>query len=297
MPRCRLEAAGPLLGVRVPEAGWRLVMAKVDIARVADVIREVAVAEIMPRWRNLSAGDIASKAASGSLVTIADHAAEAALTTQLAALLPGSIVIGEEAVAADPGVLERFGSAEPVWVIDPIDGTRKFTEGKTSFDVMVVLMQGGRGIAAWIYAPAEGKLYMGEVGAGVVRIADGQAAERITARPGRSLSELTGILTSRGFLNRGLPDPENVRHRFRQYAPPICAGHNYSRILDGECDFLIGFATLPWDHLPGLMLAGEAGFHHARHDGRPFAPLDSKGGLLIAPDEASWRDILAALLP
>ena len=269
-------------------------MATVDIDKVATIIREVAEAIIMPRWRNLADHEVAKKA--GSFVTIADHEAEAALAERLSALLPGASVIGEEAVAANEGVLQLFRQPEPVWVIDPIDGTRRFTEGKTAFDVLVALVVGGRSVAGWIYAPAERNFFMGEAGSGVFRARGEGPPERVARTKDLPLADLMGIVGARAFTNRGFADPEAVRNRFRGFTSHMCAGHNYSRLLSGECDFLINFSTLPWDHLAGLALAEEAGLHHARLDGAPFDPLDSKGGILVAPDLASWREILAALL-
>ena len=273
------------------------IVASVDILLVASIMRDVADAVIMPRWRNLATHEVSQKSGAGDLVTIADREAETLLTTRLGALLPGSHVNGEEAVAADPGLLQLFRKTEPVWVIDPIDGTRKFTEGKTIFDVMVALVVGGRSVAGWIYAPAEDDFYMGEQGGGVVRQQARGALERI-ARPERAgLHTLTGVVSPGGFTNRGLPNPDDVRHMFRDYVRHTCAGHNYARLLKGDCDFLINFATLPWDHLPGLALTQELGFFPARLDQAPFDPLDQKGGILIAPDVASWRDIHSTLLP
>ena len=271
-------------------------MAKIDIEQVAAIIREVADTLIMPRWRNLAAHEIGSKSRPDDIVTIADREAETELTRRLAALLPGSKVVGEEAVAADAGILELFRGEGLLWVIDPIDGTRKFADGKPAFDVLVALIEGGRGVAGWILAPAEGDHYMGEAGGGVVHRRPGAAEQRVRATSRRALGELQGIVTARAFANRGLADPEAMRGRFRGFSPHLCAGHNYGRLLRGECDFLINFATLPWDHLAGLTLAAEAGFHGARHDGARYDPLDTRGGILVAPDARSWREILAMLL-
>lgn len=272
-------------------------MRAVDIDQVAAIIREVAERVIMPRWRNLAAHEIGAKARPDDIVTIADREAEAELTLLLSALIPGSHVIGEEAVSADPGVLQRFRHPEPIWVIDPIDGTRKFIEGQTNFFVLVALLVGGESVAGWLYQPAEQTMIMGEAGSGVVRERAGEARTRLQRAPSDRLVDLNGIVSSRGFLMRGYPDPENVKSKFRSYTRHTCAGHNYARLLTGECDFLINFATLPWDHLAGLTLVREAGFHNARLDRAPFDPLDGKGGLLVAPSEASWQEILGILLP
>jgi fructose-1,6-bisphosphatase/inositol monophosphatase family enzyme len=270
-------------------------MATVDMLGIARIVREVAADEILPRWRNLAADEVQTKSRAGDLVTVADHAAEAALSRRFGAALPGSRVVGEEAVAADPEVLHHFRDADPVWVIDPIDGTRNFTQGGSTFDVMVALVVGGEPVAGWIYAPAEDTLYLGETGSGAA-LHDASGMRPIAAPEGLSLSECEGILGAGAFTSRGRRDPEAVRHQFRGYSRPTCAGHNYGRILSGESQFLINFSTHPWDHLPGLAISMAAGFRAARHDGAPFDPLDRLGGILIAPDSATWDAIHALLL-
>jgi 3'-phosphoadenosine 5'-phosphosulfate (PAPS) 3'-phosphatase len=72
-----------------------------DIDQVAAIIRETAAEEVLPRFRELAAHDIHEKAP-GDLVTTADLAVERVLTRRLAELVPGSAVVGEEAVHHDP---------------------------------------------------------------------------------------------------------------------------------------------------------------------------------------------------
>ncbi|MGD9802711.1 MAG: inositol monophosphatase [Hyphomicrobiaceae bacterium] len=271
-------------------------MATIDMLAIARIIREVAADEILPRWRNLAAEDVQTKSKAGDLVTVADQAAEAALARRLVAALPGSRVVGEEAVAADPDVLLQFRDPEPVWVVDPIDGTRNFTEGGTTFDVMVGLVLEGCPLAGWIFAPAEDILYLGEVGSGAEVHAREGSQNAIQAPRGLPLSAFEGVLGQNGFVSRGKPSPVTVRHLFRGYTRPTCAGHNYGRLLSGASQFLINFSTHPWDHLPGLAIATAAGFHAARHDGAPFDPLDRLGGVLVAPDAESWNAIHDLLL-
>jgi fructose-1,6-bisphosphatase/inositol monophosphatase family enzyme len=257
-------------------------------------MREVAASEIMPRWRNLAKADITSKGAAG-IVTIADEAAEKALAARLAALLPGSVVVGEEAVAADAGVLEHFRGTAPVWVLDPIDGTSKFAAGSPIFDVMVGLVVAGAPVAGWIYAPAEDVLYLGGAGGGAEMHVGGEARP-IRAPSGLGLGQMEGIVSPGAFTNRKRRDPTLVADRFGGYVRHQCSGHNYGRLLAGKSQFQVNFQTYPWDHLPGLAIAAAAGFHAARHDGRPFDPLDAQGGVLIAPDRGTWNDIHGLLL-
>ncbi|MBX3287454.1 MAG: inositol monophosphatase, partial [Actinobacteria bacterium] len=95
----------------------------VDHDAVGEQIREIADRLVLPRFRKLVEGDVEEKSP-GDLVTVVDVEVERELTAYLRGLGGTSVVVGEEAVAADPGVLEAGRRAERAWVIDPIDGTR-----------------------------------------------------------------------------------------------------------------------------------------------------------------------------
>ncbi len=271
-------------------------MVSVDIERVAAIIRQVAALEAMPRWRNLGQGDITEKAGPDDLVTAADRAVEIVLSRQLTSLLPGSKVVGEEGVHADPRGLALFQSDDPVWVIDPIDGTSAFAKGSADFAVMVGLVDRGTLMAGWIYAPVTGDFVCGGRADGVWR-SSGAAFQRLPSQtPPATLSGM------RGITGRRMMTPE--RQRRIDAATPLfagidgatCAGLEYPKLLSGQAHFALYNKSEPWDHLPGLALAEAQGFHFAKHDGTPYRPGDNSGGLLIAPDTKSWTEIQRLLL-
>src|SRR5258708_7396511 len=111
--------------------------------QVIAAMREVAETIILPRFNQLAAHDIRSKTHPADLVTIADEESERALEKRLGDLLPGSLLVGEEAVAADPKILERIHTDDPIWIIDPIDGTANFVNGVARFAVMIALAHKG----------------------------------------------------------------------------------------------------------------------------------------------------------
>ena len=79
-----------------------------DPSRVAELMRETAAAELLPRFRNLAKDDIRQKRP-GDVVTVADVASEQRLAAGLAKILPGVPVVGEEAVESRsrPGRSDR----------------------------------------------------------------------------------------------------------------------------------------------------------------------------------------------
>lgn len=252
---------------------------------VARIIADVAAQEVMPRWRNLGSGDIAEKAGPDDLVTVADKAAEAALTSRLTSLLPGSTVVGEEATAADATVLRRLSEPGPVWVIDPIDGTAAFATGEPDFTLMVALIEDGRPKAGWILAPALGNLAFGGPEFGVHFGASADAAAPIAppAIPSAH-GQMTGLLGKRNITEARRAELKAKETHFQALDSVTFAGIDYVRLAHGEAHFALYSKCEPWDHLPGLALVSALGFEHARHDGTPYQPHAPAGGLLIAPE-------------
>ncbi|CAM5267068.1 3'(2'),5'-bisphosphate nucleotidase CysQ [Streptomyces badius] len=119
------------------------------LAEVEAAVRAAAAAEIVPRHRKLAAHEIIEKSGPHDLVTAADRLAEEHLTAALTKLLPGSVVVGEESVHADPAVYDALGGDAPVWIVDPVDGTRQFVRGEAGFCTLVALAQHGEIHASW----------------------------------------------------------------------------------------------------------------------------------------------------
>lgn len=95
-----------------------------DALRIGDILAQAAVTDIMPRFQMLAADQVRRKSSSFDLVTEADEAAERVISDQLRAAFPGCVIVGEEATAKDPALLEGIAAAELAFIVDPIDGTR-----------------------------------------------------------------------------------------------------------------------------------------------------------------------------
>ncbi|MDJ0896033.1 MAG: inositol monophosphatase [Alphaproteobacteria bacterium] len=250
--------------------------------RVGALMREVAAVELLPRFQALAGHEIDRKRG-GSLVTVADLASERRLTDGLLALLPGSVAVGEEAVEADPRVRDRIGSASvPVWIIDPLDGTQNFAEGKPRFTVIVALAVGGETVAGWILDPLSDRLAAAQRGAGATL--DGEPAR--VPRP-TALEALSGGWNLGKFTEEQRTAIRNRRSRFAHIENFRCAGHEYLKLVDGTLHFRLYGQIHPWDHAAGVLLHQEAGGASGMLDGGPYRPTLERGTLLLAPD-AAW---------
>ena len=262
----------------------------VDIDRVTAILAEVAAAEILPRFRALEADDIAHKPG-GEVVTAADEAAEAALCRALTDLLPGSAFVGEEAVAKDAAVLDRLSEDDPVWIVDPVDGTSNFAEGVPVFAVMAALVQRGRILAAWIHDPIGARTATAEAGAGAW-----MAGRRLTAAAAGSLQDMHGTLHASSFAPPELARQVRARRERLQTIKSLrCAGQEYIRLASGEMHFSLFTKLAPWDHAPGALIHREAGGTGQMLNGATYDPVRPKRGILLAPDAASWRALHGAL--
>src|SRR4051812_34363981 len=124
-----------------------------DARSVANILRDAAQAEILPRFRGEIAQEIRQKSSSFHLVTDADEAAEVAIAAALRREFPGCTVVGEEASARDPVLLETLSEADLTFVVDPIDGTKNFSAGLPLFGVMAAAVWHGEIIAGVILDP------------------------------------------------------------------------------------------------------------------------------------------------
>jgi fructose-1,6-bisphosphatase/inositol monophosphatase family enzyme len=260
-------------------------------SRVADLLRETAAEVVVPMFRHLTAPDVTEKAP-GEVVTVADRRSEEMISAGLTALLPGSVVVGEEGVAADAAILRRLRGEAPVWIVDPIDGTANYAAGREPYAIMVALMRGGETVAAWIYEPMTDTMAIAEAGAGTY--VDGV---RVSPAPTDTpADQLRGVVPMTYFPAARRDRVKNGRARLGEVlSGQHCAGREYLDMLTGKQQFVAFWRTLPWDHAPGALLVREAGGVVRRFDGTPYRPADDGNGLLSAVSEEVWRTVDDAL--
>jgi fructose-1,6-bisphosphatase/inositol monophosphatase family enzyme len=256
-----------------------------DLEKVAEHIRETAQAEILPRFRLLRREDIREKGP-GDFVTLADLEAERQLTQRLVGLLPGSVVLGEEAASQDRGRFALLAGEAPVWVIDPVDGTANFARGQPGFAVIVALIERGAVRAGWIYDPLADTMVMAEAGGGAwsagqrcMTAAEVAPSDMVGAAYGRSRS---GPRTAQALAASGRVG--GVRNRG-------CSGLEYLEIALARAHYSLHSRSLPWDHAAGMLITAEAGGAAAFLDGSPYDPRIADRPVLAAASAAAWATV------
>lgn len=258
-----------------------------DIDSVSTLIRETAEAEILPRFRRLETADIRHKTSPQDLVTVADLASEARLSAALRNHLPGSTVVGEEGAHADPSLLDRLRGGGDIWIVDPIDGTANFAEGRPHFAVIVALVRNGEIAAGWIHDVLGGETAVAVRGAGAWI-----GARRLTVAQPAPFERMTGAV----YI--GAKRAPKLHERAKALRPLMAArsylrsaGSEYLALVRGTTHYALFTRLMPWDHVAGYLIHREAGGYAACLDGTPYRPWPADGTLLLAPDRDSWADL------
>jgi fructose-1,6-bisphosphatase/inositol monophosphatase family enzyme len=267
-----------------------------DLADLAALQRQAGRAEVMPWFRNLGPGAVRNKTDALDPVTAADEAAEAMITAGLRDRFPGAVVVGEEATAADVSLLDRLGDADLAFVVDPIDGTANFAAGVPLFGVMAAALIRGEVVGAAIYDPVGDDWVLALRGQGAWRETPDGRQEALHVARAVPVEAMTGCVSWR-FL------PMAQRLTVCANLPRVaavwgfrCAAHEYRTAAAGHLHFLMFNRMYPWDHAPGWLLHQEAGGYSAALDGSTYRTTRIEGGLIAAPDKASWQAVRDALL-
>jgi fructose-1,6-bisphosphatase/inositol monophosphatase family enzyme len=262
---------------------------------ILSLMRAATERAILPRWRQLAAHEVAAKASGGILpdvVTVADHESEAILTEGLAKLLPEAAIVGEEASAADPGLLQRLGE-QLCWIVDPLDGTNNFAAGKPPFGILVALAERGETIVGWIFDCLSGRFCHAQRGGGAFVEGERVAARETGASPPVAANSLLYLAPARREAVAAAIAPH-----YTLVDIPRCAAEQYPRLVLGENDVAIFERTLPWDHAAGALFVNEAGGRVARPDGSPYRVDEhERPGLIGAASERLWDELAARLPP
>ncbi len=184
-----------------------------------------------------------------SLGAIGDRSAHDFLVRQLKESRPNDPVLSEES-ADDP----RRLSSPRAWIIDPLDGTREYAEGREDWAVHVALWERGALVAGAVALPGLGLLYGSH--RPVVRPPRvGHAGLRIAVSRTRppAIAELVGA------------------HLGAELVPMGSAGFKVMAILRGEVDaYVHAGGQYEWDSAAPVAVAAASGLWTSRLDGQPL---------------------------
>ena len=199
---------------------------------------------------------------------------------RLAEARPGDAVLSEEGRVDDPARL----SADRVWIVDPLDGTREFGEpGRTDWAVHVALWERGELTAGAVALPAQGKVLSTLSQERGVQAAPpgprprppGGQDDPTEAEPGAPASAPDRLVAADGQLkfvvSRTRP-PDFVQRLADQtgaaLVPLGSAGAKAAVVICGAADaYVHSGGQYEWDSAAPVAVARAAGLHTSRIDG------------------------------
>ncbi len=229
--------------------------------------------------------DVARKA-DESPVTAADREAETAMRALIAESFPEHGVVGEEHGT------ER-AEADYVWVIDPLDGTKRFITGHAQFGCLIALLRHGQPILGVIDMPVLEERWVGAAGRPTVHSGHTALGE-VRVRPCPVLGEAILYATSpHMFPGTDFAAFERVREAVRQpmYGSECYA---YGLLASGFVDLVIESTMAVYDFMALIPVVTGAGGTITDWRGGTLG-LDSDGRVLAAGDARCHAAALALL--
>jgi 3'(2'), 5'-bisphosphate nucleotidase len=182
-----------------------------------------------------------------ALGDVADKVANAFILTGLAEWRPGDAILSEES----PDDQERLARSR-VWIIDPLDGTREYSEGRADWAVHVALAIDGVPRVGAVALPAQGRLF----------------------RSDRVAAPEYGRLRPRLLVSRTRPPAEAEEIAILLGAELVAmgsAGAKAMAVVAGEADlYYHAGGQHEWDNCAPAAVALAAGLHASRIDGSAF---------------------------
>lgn len=216
-----------------------------DAALADRLATEVGQLLVRTRAEHLAAGGPDGP----ELEDVGDRTAQALIAEVLDRERPGDAVLSEEA-RDDPA---RVG-APRVWIVDPLDGTREYGQGRHDWAVHIALWADGDLRTGAVALPDEGETYL----AGDRHVPERSGGQRLRfaisrTRPSRLVDAVVG-------------DLDGVR------VPHGSAGYKAMVVVRGDADaYLHTGGQQQWDSAAPVIVARAAGLHTSRADGTPLA--------------------------
>ncbi len=257
-------------------------MPEADAALLAEAASEAGALALRLRREGIT---VKEKPDAGGPVTNADLAVDALLHERLTAARPDYGWLSEETPDLGARRAARL-AARRVFIIDPIDGTRAFIDGRPEFALSLAVAEDGRVIAGVIALPALGAVYVAALGAGAML--NGAA---IAASPASQLAGARMLVNKRQMAAAlwpgGVPP---VRPSFR----PSLA-YRLALVADGQFDAMVCLRDAwEWDVAAGALIAAEAGAAVSARGGAPL--VFNNGGATVDGIIAAPATLHAALV-
>lgn len=197
-------------------------------------------------------------------VTALDLALQQRLEADLAALLPGSRVAGEEGFSET-----AFAGQEDLWLVDPLDGTVNFVAGLPAYAVAVALLRDGKPVLAAVHDVRQGCTYSAIAGGGAR--CDGVPFVPKT-HPASLAAVSSGLLKDLAACDPAMLTSLLERFKLRNLG---CQSLHLCYAAAGHLTLVASREAKAWDDMAGALIAREAGLRYGHYTGTTVPELGS----------------------
>ena len=258
---------------------------------ITDLLVEVNELIILRYYKNLSSKHINTKSSDDDYVSIADKESEIYIVKNLIGFFNINQYIGEETSYSNKDDYKSLEKNALCWVIDPIDGTKNYINGKNEFCSMISLVFNSIPIASFVYYPLKNLLVYAFKGFGAYSL-EIKTKKIIQLRIQQN--SFANIVGSGG--TKGIQEPlrQKVLKNLRKYTNRLfigSAGIEAIMLASNETQFVFHGRVTPWDHSPlDLIIKESGGCVYMLNDKAEFN-IFSKGPILAASSDQIWENV------
>jgi 3'(2'), 5'-bisphosphate nucleotidase len=189
-----------------------------------------------------------------SPVTIADLTSDKIIKTGLKKITPSIPVFSEETKEVPYDIRSSWN---PLWILDPLDGTKEFIGRNAEFCICLALILDGKPIAGFIYAPVKDEFWYALAGKGAFKIGVNQHYRLPLKNPSGNMI----IAVSRSHHNKNeVAWIESFRKKHTSLISIVGSAIKFCRIAEGNADLYPKFGTInEWDVAAGNIIVEESG--------------------------------------
>ena len=263
---------------------------------VMNLLINVNKSIILHYYKNLKSEDISTKSSNDDFVSIADKKSEKLISDQLIGFLGVNDILGEETAFLIKNY-DKYLHNSLLWVVDPIDGTKNYINGKEEFCSMISLVRSMIPIATFIYYPLKNTFVYAfkNFGAYIVDT-NTNTSSKLLIKP----SKIMKLIGSGG--TKGIPENyrQSILNNLKTNTKRLfigSAGIETIMLAKNDIQFIFHGRVTPWDHSPMDLIIKEAGGCVYMAINKSEFDIKSKGSILAASNLQIWDNIRDLIIP
>lgn len=230
-----------------------------------------------------------SRKGPGDFVSVADQRSERTLYTMLQESFPDYDFLMEES-----GLVPSGRAHAPMWIIDPLDGTKNFLHGIPHFAISLALKEHDAIVAGIIYDPVKDELFWAQRGMGAFL---NERRIRVSSRrdPREALIGVgtPGTLDQSEEFHLTISSTRGLYTKVSGVRTLGSASLDLAYVASGRLDGFFEYSAMPWDIAAGVILVREAGGFVGDMQGEHRGLL-TKGGIVVG-NEFMFRFLLDSI--